>query len=55
MIPVFYCGGYYADDKALAEIIDEASYEAFEGKLNVAELKEKVDFDTIKAKSDRAY
>ena len=52
-------GGYYADDKALAEIIDEAydhalkeaSYEAFEGKLSVAELKEKVDFNKIRTRA----
>ena len=52
-------GSYYADDEALAEIIDEAydhalkeaSYEAFEGKLSVAELKEKVDFNKIKAQA----
>lgn len=48
--------GSYADDETLAEIIDEAydhalkeaSYEVFEGKLTVGELKEKVDFDKIK-------
>ena len=52
-------GGYYADNKALAEIIDEAydhalkeaSYEAFEGKLSVAELKEKVDLNKIKTQA----
>ncbi len=52
-------GGNYADDETLAEIIDEAhdhafkeaSYEAFEGKLNVSQLKEKVDFNKIKAQA----
>ena len=52
-------GGYYADEETLAEIIDEAydhalkeaSYEAFEGKLDITELNEKVDFDKIKAQA----
>ena len=51
--------GYYADEETLAEIIDEAydhalkeaSYEAFEGKLDITELNEKVDFDKIKAQA----
>lgn len=49
-------GGYYASDEVLQEIIDEAydhalveaSYEAFEGKMNPTELGEKVNPDKIK-------
>lgn len=52
-------GGNYADDKTLAEIIEEAydhalkeaSYEAFEGKLTVAELEKRVDRDRIEARA----
>ena len=49
-------GGYYASSEVLQEIIDEAydhalveaSYEAFEGKMNPIELGEKVNPDKIK-------
>ncbi len=49
-------GGYYANSDVLQEIIDEAypraikeaSFEAFEGKLTVDQLEEKVDCDFIK-------
>lgn len=49
-------GGYYASDEVLQEIIDEAydhalveaSYEAFEGKMNPKELGQKVNPDKIK-------
>lgn len=49
-------GGYYATSDVLQEIINEAypraikeaSFEAFEGKLTVNQLKEKVDNDLIK-------
>lgn len=49
-------GGYYASDEVLQEIIDEAydhalseaSFEAFEGKMNPTELGEKVNPDKIK-------
>ena len=52
-------GGNYADDETLAEIIEEAydhalkeaSYEAFEGKLTVAELEKRVDRDKIEARA----
>lgn len=49
-------GGYYASNDMLQEIIDEAyehalteaSYEAFEGKMNPKELEEKINPDRIK-------
>lgn len=49
-------GGYYANNEALQQIVDEAyehalteaSFEAFEGKINPQELSEKVDSDKIK-------
>ena len=52
-------GGNYANDDTLAEIIDEAyehalkeaSYEAFEGKLTVTELQEKVNFNKVKTQA----
>ena len=52
-------GGYYATSDILKEIIDEAypraikeaSFEAFEGKLTVDRLEEKVDRDVIKKKA----
>ena len=52
-------GGYYANSDVLQEIIDEAypraikeaSFEAFEGKLTVDLLEEKVDLDSIKKKA----
>ena len=52
-------GGYYASSGVLKEIIDEAypraikeaSFEAFEGKLTVNRLEEKVDRDMIKRKA----
>ena len=52
-------GGYYANSDVLQEIIDEAypraikeaSFEAFEGKLTVNQLEEKVDRDSIKRKA----
>ena len=52
-------GGCYADAETLREIIDEAydhalteaSFEAFEGKLNPAELRKKVDPDLIKMRA----
>ena len=51
--------GYYANSDVLQEIIDEAypraikeaSFEAFEGKLTVNQLEEKVDRDSIKRKA----
>ena len=52
-------GGYYATEESLKEIIEEAydhaieeaSYEAFEGKISVAELAQKVDASSIKKKA----
>ena len=52
-------GGYYANRDVLKEIIDEAypraikeaSFEAFEGKLTVDLLEEKVDHNVIKKKA----
>jgi hypothetical protein len=52
-------GGYYADSLTLREIIDEAyshalqeaSFEAFEGKLSVSELGAKVDEQKIKMRA----
>jgi hypothetical protein len=52
-------GGYYADSLTLHEIIDEAyshalqeaAFEAFEGKLSVLELGAKVDEQKIKMKA----
>ncbi len=52
-------GGYYATRDVLKEIINEAypraikeaSFEAFEGKLTVDRLKEKVDRDVIESKA----
>ncbi|MGB5769698.1 MAG: DUF29 family protein [Crocosphaera sp.] len=52
-------GGYYANSDVLKEIIDEAypraikeaSFEAFEGKLTVELLEEKVDHNVIKKKA----
>ncbi|MEM6613729.1 MAG: DUF29 family protein [Cyanobacteria bacterium P01_C01_bin.72] len=49
-------GGYYANNDTLQQIVDEAyehaiteaSFEAFEGKLNPEELSEKVSPDRIK-------
>lgn len=49
-------GGYYASEKVLQEIIEEAfphavkeaSYEIFEGKMSVSEIEEKIDFVEIK-------
>ena len=51
-----HSGGFYASDKVLQEIIDEAyehalseaSFEAFEGKFSSTELGEKVNPDEIK-------
>jgi hypothetical protein len=51
--------GYYANTETLKEIIDEAydhaleeaSFEAFEGKLTTAELNKKVDSTIIKMKA----
>lgn len=52
-------GGYYATCDLLKEIIDEAypraikeaSFEAFEGKLTVDQLEEKVDRDWVETKA----
>ena len=52
-------GGYYATEETLKEIIEEAyehalkeaSYEAFEGKMSVTELAEKLDAFVIKEKA----
>ncbi|MDJ0579720.1 DUF29 family protein [Crocosphaera sp.] len=52
-------GGHYANSDVLKEIIDEAypraikeaSFEAFEGKLTVDMLEEKVDLNMIKKKA----
>lgn len=52
-------GGFYADEAALKELIDEAydhalneaSFEAFEGKLSTNELSKKVDSDLLKTKA----
>jgi len=52
-------GGYYASNDMLLEIIDEAyehalteaSFEAFEGKMSVTELGDKVNSDKIKQKA----
>ncbi len=52
-------GGYYANSDVLKEIIDEAypraikeaSFEAFEGKLTVDLLEEKIDRNVIKKKA----
>lgn len=52
-------GGYYANSDVLQEIINEAypraikeaSFEAFEGKLTVNQLEEKIDRDSIKRKA----
>lgn len=52
-------GGYYASLEVLRQIIDEAydhaltdaSFEAFEGKLNVDELSQKIDPSLIKMKA----
>ena len=49
-------GGYYANNEVLQQIVDEAyehalteaSFEAFEGKMNPQELSEKVNPDKIK-------
>ena len=51
--------GYYANQETLREIIEEAyehalkeaSYEAFEGKMSVTELAEKLDASFIKEKA----
>ncbi|BAZ45394.1 hypothetical protein NIES4102_24160 [Chondrocystis sp. NIES-4102] len=52
-------GGYYACDETLNELIDEAyehalseaSFEAFEGKMSLQTLAEKVNSDKIKQKA----